>query len=204
MNRVLEPTKRHSANATTQAMKNFLLPFGVAVVVACSAILFAQQTRTEVTKSTTPFDDSKPNSAEVPEAYAVSGQFERIVVLRFKYETDLLAGIEKMVQEQHVRNAVILSGIGSVKGYHLHVVTNRTFPSKNVFIRDPTSPADLVGMNGYVIDGRVHAHMTLANADQAFGGHLEPDTKVFTFAVVTLGVLSNDVDLKRVDDKTYR
>src|SRR5437762_12786269 len=107
-------------------MKNRILVLGVSVVVACSAILFAQQTRTEVTKATTPFDDSKPNSDQVPEAIAISGRFERILVLRFKYETDLLAGIETLVERQHIRNAVILSGIGSVKGYHLHVVSNRT------------------------------------------------------------------------------
>lgn len=59
-------------------------------------------------------------------------------------------------------------------------------------------------MNGYIIDGRIHAHMTLANPDKAFGGHLEPGTTVFTFAVVTLGVLNDSTDLRRVDDKTYR
>lgn len=185
-------------------MKNVVIVLSVLIAVACSAVLVGQQTRTEVTKSTTPYDDSKPNSAQVPEAYAVSGQFERILVLRFKYDSDLLAGIQSMVEQHRVRNAVILSGIGSVKSYHLHVVSNRTFPSKNIFVRDPTSPADLIGMNGYVIDGRVHAHMTLANVDHAFGGHLEPDTKVFTFVVVTMGVLSDDIDLRRIDDKTYR
>lgn len=184
-------------------MKNRILFLIVSVAVTCSALL-AQETRTEITKSTTPFDGSKPNSEEVPEAYAISSQFERILVLRFKYETDLLAGIEKMVREQRVRNAVVLSGIGSVKGYHLHVVSNGTLPSKNIFVRDPTSPADLIGMNGYIIDGRVHAHMTLAKADKAFGGHLEPETKVFTFVVVTLGVLNDETDLRRIDDKTYR
>jgi predicted DNA-binding protein with PD1-like motif len=184
-------------------MKNPALILSLLATATCSSLL-AQETRTEITKSTTPYDDSKPNSDQVPEAYAISGQFERVLVLRFKYETDLLAGMEKMVREHRVRNAVILSGIGSVKGYHLHVVSNRTFPSKNIFIRDPTSPADLIGMNGYIIDGRVHAHMTLAKPDNAFGGHLVPETKVFTFVVVTLGVLGDEVDLKRIDDKTYR
>src|SRR5689334_17714759 len=184
-------------------MKTSVSLFILLLAVTCSS-LAAQETRTEITKSTTPFDDSKPNSDQVPEAYAISGQFERVLVLRFKYETDLLAGMEKMVREHRVRNAVILSGIGSVKGYHLHVVSNRTFPSRNIFIRDPTSPADVIGMNGYVIDGRVHAHMTLAKADKAFGGHLEPETNVFTFVVVTLGVLSDETDLRRIDDKTYR
>jgi hypothetical protein len=46
--------------------------------------------------------------------------------------------------------------------------------------------------------------MTLANADKAFGGHLEPGTTVFTFAIVTLGVLDDGVDFRRLDDKTYR
>jgi hypothetical protein len=59
-------------------------------------------------------------------------------------------------------------------------------------------------MNGYVIDGRIHAHMTMTNAEHAFGGHLEPETDVFTFAIVTVGVFDNTMDLSRIDDKTYR
>jgi len=47
-------------------------------------------------------------------------------------------------------------------------------------------------------------HIKLANPGGAFGGHLEPDTTVFTCAVVTLGVLDNAVDLSRIDDWNYR
>jgi predicted DNA-binding protein with PD1-like motif len=109
-----------------------------------------------------------------------------------------------MVKEHQVRNAVILSGIGSVKSYHYHTVSNRTFPSKNIFVKNPAGPADIVSLNGYVIDGRIHAHITLADPDKAFGGHLEAGTSVFTFAVVTLGVFKDGTDLNRVDDKNYR
>jgi len=167
-------------------------------------LTLAQQTRREVTKSITPADDARANNPSVPDVYAVSGQFQRIGVLRFKYQTDLLAGLEKAVKEEKIRNAVILAGAGSVRGYQVHSVSNGTFPSKNIYVKDPTGAADLVAMNGYVIDGRVHAHVTLANADKAFGGHLEADTIVFTFAVVTLGVFGDGVDISRVDDKTYR
>ena len=73
-----------------------------------------------------------------------------------------------------------------------------------MFVKDPTAPADLISMNGYIINGTIHAHMTLANPEKAFGGHLEPGTNVFTFAIVTIGVLNDEVDLSRVDDKTYR
>ena len=167
--------------------------------------LAGQQTRREIVNAApTPAEDAKPNSEKVPDVYAVPGRFERVLVLRFKYETDLLAGIEKMVKQEKIRNAVILAGAGSVTGYQVHQVSNRTFPSKNTFVKDPTAPADLIGMNGYIINGKIHAHMTLANPDKAFGGHLEPGTIVFTFAIVTVGVLDDGADLSRVDDKTYR
>ena len=182
-------------------MKNLIL---LAVVVAIAAGAAAQETRKEVTRGTSAIEDARPNSDTVAAAYAITGQFERIVVVRLKYDTDLLAGLESMVKEQKIRNAVILSALGSVRNYHVHTVSNRTFPSKDICVEDSTAPADIVGMNGYVIDGRVHTHVTLANPDRAFGGHLEPGTTVFTFAVVTIGVLKEGVDLSRVDDKTYR
>ena len=177
---------------------------GVCVLLNFLEVLQAQPTRTEVTKATTPADDSKANSDKVPDVYAVSGQIERVVILRFKYQADLLAGLENMVKQQKIRNAVILSGVGSVRNYHIHSVSNRTFPSKNTYTKDPTAPADIVSMNGYIMNGQIHAHMTMTTADHAFGGHLEPGTNVFTFAIVTIGVLGDGVDLSHLDDKTYR
>jgi hypothetical protein len=52
------------------------------------------------------------------------------VILRFKYDTDLLDGFERMVNDQQIRNAVILAGLGSGRNYHIYQVGNRTFPSK--------------------------------------------------------------------------
>jgi predicted DNA-binding protein with PD1-like motif len=184
-------------------MKKLVLVTILAAMV--SGILAVQQTRREIVNaSPSPADDAKPNSDKVPDVLAIAGKFDRVLVLRFKFNTDLLAGIEKMVKQEKIRNAVILAAAGSVRGYHVHQVSNRTFPSKNMYEKDPTAPADLISMNGYIIDGKVHAHMTLANPEKAFGGHLEPGTSVFTFAIVTVGVFDNTVDLSRVDDKTYR
>jgi predicted DNA-binding protein with PD1-like motif len=177
----------------------------LAVVILASLALSAQQTRREIVNpAASPAEDANPNSDKVPDVYAIHGRFDRVVILRFKYNADLLAGLEKMVKQEKLRNAVILSAIGSVRGYQVHQVTNRTFPSKDTFVKDPTAPADILGMTGYIIDGRIHAHISLANPDKAFGGHLEPGTSVFTFAVVTLGILDDSVDLSRIDDKTLR
>jgi predicted DNA-binding protein with PD1-like motif len=147
--------------------------------------------------------DSQPNDPKVPDAYAISGQFDRIVVMRVKFRTDLLHGIEQMVKQEKIRNGVILSGIGSLRGYHVHQINNRDFPTQNVFTKALDTPCDLVGMNGYIVNGVIHAHMTLGTGEKAIAGHLEPGTEVFTYAIVTVGVM-NGTDLGKVDDKTYR
>lgn len=182
-------------------MKTILL---LAVWIGVAAAASAAETRTEIVRATTPELDAKKNSADVPDVYAVEGAFERIVVLRFKHQTDLLAGLTRMVKERGIRNGVILGAVGSVRGYHVHVVSNRDFPSKNTFVKNPEAPADITGMSGFVIDGQLHPHVTLADPQRAFGGHLEAGTEVFTFAAVTIGVFADGVDLKRLDDKTYR
>ena len=175
------------------------------VMLTISFSLAAQETRREVIHSTgDPAQDARANSDQAPDVFALSGHLERIVVLRFKYDTDLLAGLQKMIKQEKIRNAVILSGFGSVRNYQVHQVGNREFPPKDVFTKNPTAPADITGMSGLVMDGRVHPHITLANADKAFGGHLEPDTRVFTFAVVILGVLDDGLKLAKFDDWTYR
>ena len=173
--------------------------------VAFLSLAAAQETRREIVNaSPNPADDAKANSDKVPDVYAVASQFQRVLIFRFKYQTDVLAGLQQMVKENKIRNAVILAGAGSVRGYQVHQVSNRTMPSKNVFVKDPTAPADLIGVTGYILNGKIHAHVTLAKPGMAFGGHLEPGTEVFTFCIITVGVLPDDLDLTKLDDKTYR
>lgn len=83
-------------------MKRFL---AILLFSACLA-LPAQETRRETTNSSgNPAVDTKPNSPGVPDVIAVSGHIERIVVLRFKFGADLLAGLQKMVAEQQIGRA---------------------------------------------------------------------------------------------------
>ncbi len=172
--------------------------------IMTAGVLSGQETRWTITNpAPNPKDDSKPNSSAVPDAYALVGHFDKIVVIRLKNKANLLAGIKKVVQEQHIQNGVFLSAIGSLRGYEVHSVTNRDLPTQDTFVKNPTQPADLVSMNGYVINGRIHAHMTLATPDKVIAGHLEADNEVYTYAIVTIGVM-NDTNLDKIDDKAYR
>ena len=174
-------------------------------LLAASSVLCGQETRRVIKNpSAKPADDSKANSSAVPDAYALTGHFDRIVLIRLKYKANLLEGMRKIVKEQNIQNGVILSAAGSLRGYEIHTVSNRDMPSEDTFVKNPNQPADLVSMNGYVINGRIPApHMTIATPDRVIAGHVEEGNEVFTFAIVTIGVM-NGTDLSKIDDKTYR
>ena len=66
----------------------------VLLILIFSVALAAQETRREITNAaTTPADDAKGLSAQVPDVYAIPTQFDRVLILRFKFDTDLLAGL---------------------------------------------------------------------------------------------------------------
>lgn len=138
-----------------------------------------------------------------PDVVTATESFERIVLVRLRSSTDLLAGLKEAVEREGIKNGVILMGIGSLVSYHIHLVANETFPHEEIFIKEE-GPFDLLNVNGYVLDGRVHAHITLSDESRAIGGHLEPDTNIFTFVAVTIGVLAGDTDISRFDGVAWR
>ena len=143
-------------------------------------------------------DRDSAGTQPAPAIQTVDGNFTKIVVIRLRNGVDLLDGLRKAVAEKGIKNAAILSGVGSLTSYSIHVVDNTTFPPKEAFPK-AEGPQDLVNVNGYVMEGRVHAHITFSDQKAALGGHLEPGTRIFTFAVITLGVLDDKTSLAGFD-----
>jgi predicted DNA-binding protein with PD1-like motif len=73
------------------------------------------------------------------------------------------------------------------------VVASPVNPPKEDFTRGD-KPADIVNINGFIINGRVHAHIIHSDKDIAYGGHLELGVKVLTFAILTLAEVDADFD----------
>ncbi len=138
-------------------------------------------------------------SDQAPAVFTMPTQFQRVVIVRLKHQTDILEGLKEAVAREKIKNAVILSGFGSVISYHIHVVNNTTFPPKDVFAEEKGA-FDILTVSGLVMDGRVHPHISLSSPRKTIGGHIEPGTQVMTFATITLGVVSDSIDLKRMDD----
>jgi predicted DNA-binding protein with PD1-like motif len=86
---------------------------------------------------------------------------------------DVLAAIQHFLQEASIRQAVVLGGYGTLAAYHLHWLTHNRIPTDNHFRRGEGG-IEILSMNGLVVDGEPHVHVTLSNPHGAFGGHLEP------------------------------
>ena len=109
----------------------------------------------------------------------------RVILIRCDPGEDLLQSLERAVADNGVRNGAFVSGAGSLSRYHFHVVSTAVLPPENVFIKGE-GPYDILAITGFVLGGRVHAHITFSDDKVAMGGHLEPGCQVLTFAMVAL------------------
>ena len=80
---------------------------------------------------------------------------------------------------------MILSGVGSISSYHVHVVETTNLPPGDIFFRGEGA-FDVLSVTGLVMDGRVHAHITFSNTEKAMGGHLEEGCRILSFGVVVM------------------
>ena len=116
---------------------------------------------------------------------------KNLIFIRLNPGDDILASLNEAVEKKNIKNAVILSGIGSTVSHHFHVVSSLANPPKIDFTKEE-KPSDIVNIDGIIINGRVHAHITLSDKDIAYGGHLEPGARVLTFSVITLAEVDYD------------
>jgi len=138
----------------------------------------------------------------VSDVHIVSTDFERIEIIRMRSGTDLLEGLNFVVNQKSIKNAIIITGIGSVTDYHYHVVSDKNLPPAQEYPK-ASVPMDMTTVQGYILNGKVHAHITLSDENSMVGGHLESGTKALTFFIVTIGVLPDDIDIEGFDNYRF-
>jgi len=114
-----------------------------------------------------------------------------LAALRLDPEEDLLLALRQYVALKNIKNAVIVSGVGSLRSYHYHLVDDNRIPPREIFIKDDR-PCDIMNVTGMIIDGKVHAHISLGDGDKMFGGHLEEGSLVLTFASIFIMEVTNE------------
>ena len=118
--------------------------------------------------------------------HTMEGTVKRIVVIRLEAGEDLLEGMEKGVKEKKVLHGSILSVVGSISSYHLHTVKTTQLPPGRITYSEKGLAYDIIGGIGLILNGRVHAHLSICDHSEVIGGHLHEGTEVLTFAMITV------------------
>jgi len=112
----------------------------------------------------------------------------------------MLESIEKGLADAGVRNAVLVSGIGSFSEMTIHIVSALTEEPRDLFITR-NDPIELGCMQGIVLDGKPHIHIAAVDPEgHPYVGHLENGCKVLYLAELCFLEI-RDMDLVRVPNE---
>ncbi len=120
----------------------------------------------------------------------------RIVTVSLERGELLLEGIEEAIRETGIRDAVVLSCIGTLSSMTWHRVTTLDEKPKEEYPH-VEGPLELCALQGSVVSGLPHFHIVCSDSRDTYAGHLEPGCEVLYLAEVVLLELTG-TPLKRV------
>lgn len=125
----------------------------------------------------------------------ISEGFGRIIILSFDRGEKLLEGIREKLKQLGVKNAVLVSAIGTFQKARFHrIITTDTKPRDEVIEVD--GPMELAAVDGVVADGEPHFHMVFQDMNRAYAAHLEEGSVVCYLAEIVLAEIKG-VELTR-------
>ncbi|MBI4736701.1 MAG: DNA-binding protein [candidate division NC10 bacterium] len=132
--------------------------------------------------------------------YFVSKTTPRAILVMFDRDDLLLEGLQEVVKKERIDTAAITGGIGSLSRVHLHTITTTAVQPVDKYWSF-TGAIELGSVQGSVIGGDVHAHISVYDWDgkTTYIGHLEPGSLVAYRAEVSLNVLEG-VQTERYND----
>jgi hypothetical protein len=115
-----------------------------------------------------------------------NGTFGKVHVLRLDKSDFLLESIEEFIKAQNIKNAVVLSGIGTLDYCVLHMVMTTGFPPVEHFEKWEDKPLELASLDGVIANGCAHLHTVVSDHERAYAGHLEHGCRILYLGEVVI------------------
>ncbi len=110
----------------------------------------------------------------------------KLHILRLDPGDYLLESIQELIARENIRNAVVISGIGTLDHCVLHMVMTTSYPPVEHFERWEDKPLELASIDGIIADGVPHLHMVVSDSEKAYAGHVEPGCRVLYLAELAI------------------
>lgn len=132
--------------------------------------------------------------------YFSTNEIGRIFTLRLDKDDYLLEGINALIEKEGIRDAVIVSAIGTLSSCVLHMVMTTGYPVIEHFEHWDDKPLELSSIDGIIANGKPHLHATVSDHEKAYSGHLEEGCRVLYLAEIVI-VEVKGLDLKRIPNE---
>ncbi len=129
----------------------------------------------------------------------VGKEYGRYVMMHLSKGEGVLESIEKEIKRLEIQNGFVASGIGSARKIVFHRIADTEDNPTNEYITEE-GPIEIGTIQGLIIDGEPHLHITWSAKDKTFTGHLEPGCEIqYLSEIIIIELL--DVDLvRRLDE----
>lgn len=126
-----------------------------------------------------------------------SEEIGRTFILRLDQGDMVLESIKNLISKEKIKDAFVISGIGTLDKCVLHMVTTIGYPPKEYFKKWEDEPLELVSIDGIVADSEPHLHAVVSDTKQAYAGHLEDGCRILYLGEIVL-VEIKSLNLKRI------
>ncbi|MCL1855188.1 MAG: DUF296 domain-containing protein [Clostridia bacterium] len=106
----------------------------------------------------------------------VGDTYGRHIVMQLTKGELIQESIEKELERLGIRCGIVVSGVGSARKVVYHRIESLADDPENTYIT-VEEPLEIGAMQGVIVDGKPHIHITCCYGDHTFAGHLEPGSE---------------------------
>ncbi len=123
----------------------------------------------------------------------------RHFIIRLDKGEDVLESITQIIDKHKIKNAIVVSGIGTLSDARIHMVTTTTYPAIETFPEWKNVPMELCSVSGIIADGEPHLHIVFSDLKNTYSGHMELGCKTLYLCELVLEEIP--ISLVRKKDK---
>jgi uncharacterized protein len=109
----------------------------------------------------------------------------RYIVIYLEKGEKILESIQAEIARLGIRSGIIASGIGSARKIVYHRIGGLTDDPVNEFIT-VEGPTEIGSIQGLILNGEPHLHISCCDREKSFAGHLEPGCEVQYLAEISI------------------
>lgn len=132
--------------------------------------------------------------------YFSTDKLGRVFIVRLDPGDYVLESIKELVIREKIRDAIVISAVGTLDECTFHMVTTTSYPPKEYFRHWENEPLELASIAGIIAEGKPHLHAIVSDSEKAYAGHLEEGCRTLYLAEIAILEVKG-LDLTRIHDE---